>query len=144
MCLIWRERRKENWSDLGVFYPGPLKKISPNREKMGEKRWDYHFGKIWPHVLAFFFWLVSVFFIFFPPPPPPPSSISSPVQPHTAFVSFILDKIVPWATISLLPSFYLYICYGCFFHPFIFSHLFWFFVLFFLNKVSSIYNFFLI
>lgn len=71
MCLIWRERRKENWSDLGVFYPGPLKKISPNREKMGAKRWDYHFGKIWPHVLAFFFWLVSVFFIFFPPPPPP-------------------------------------------------------------------------
>ena len=130
MCLIWRERRKENWSDLGVFYPGPLKKISPNREKMGEKRWDYHFGKIWPHVLAFF--LLACVCVFYPHPPLlfhplcnliPLLSLSfwtklSPRQQSLFFFFFFFFLI--FINIYI----YIYICFGCFLHPFIFSHLF--------------------
>ena len=85
-------------------------------EKMGEKMWEYHFRKISPHILAFFFFsfyffflLAFVCFIF------SFSSLSffllpSSMQPYIAFVSFTLDKTVPLATISLL-LFYLFILY---------------------------------
>ena len=95
-------------------------------EKMREKMWEYHFRKISPHILAFFFFsffffflLAFVCFIF------SFSSLSffllpSSMQPYIAFVSFTLDKIVPLATISLLPRYlfiiyiYIYICFGFF------------------------------
>lgn len=158
MCLIWRERENENWWDLRVFCLGPpkKKKYSPNGEKMGEKRWDYHFRQIWPHVLAFFFWLLFVILsssLFFPLPPPLPLFLLfllllRPFHPLCNLIQLLSlsfsTKLSPkrQSLFFLFFFFYIYIYVLGDFFILLFSLICFGFLYFFLSEMSSIHNFF--